>query len=345
MHLLDRGILTKKGWQKSWDFSARSDTKDHAIWTSEAMEASKKMHCTGGLEHQSLQLHVRKNQKFPLHQKNTRCTFTSICENSPTWNIWWEYWNLNVNSQAIVGERQDTKIRNPEPMLKDCTPPAALTLEKWQAVDQLVVENREQEQVDKPLKQLVSLKKDNYFVFTSFSPSQLWEDFLLNRSSCSCWTPLADLFLGKRLCTGHGNIDASPVSNEAGGILQIWSHRTDHNDLNPKGDLSSPKSITLHRHTYMWHIIISHLKKSFHVFFHAICFSVALNGGYWTSPEILQIRASFSRPWKPSTEFTSTPWSPVRMPRLLSIRRSNFTLVKPQTKTWDDRFYSNNTCI
>ena len=90
------------------------------------------MHCTGGLEHQSL-------GRFMCEKpRNSRCTkkihfalLHQFVKNSPTWNIWSEYWNLNVNSQAIIGERQDTKIRNPEPMLKDCTPPAALTLEKW----------------------------------------------------------------------------------------------------------------------------------------------------------------------------------------------------------------------
>ena len=35
--------------------------------------------------------------------------------------------------------------------------------------------------------------------------------------------------------------------------------------------------------------------------------------------------ASFSRPWKPSTELTSTPWRPVRTPCFCSIRRRSFT--------------------
>ena len=72
-----------------------------------------------------------KNPEIPVAPKTQVALLHQFVKNSPTWNIWWEYWNLNVNSQAIIGERQDTKIRNPEPMLKDCTPPAALTLEKW----------------------------------------------------------------------------------------------------------------------------------------------------------------------------------------------------------------------
>ena len=133
---------SKKGVKKSWDFSTRSTRKSdfHVFqlgptpkttpsgpvkpWKPRSKNAMHRWVAP-------VVLHVRKNKKIPLHPKTQVAPLNKFVKNSPTWNIWWQYWNLNVNSQAIVGERQGTKIRNPEPMLKDCTPPAALTLEKW----------------------------------------------------------------------------------------------------------------------------------------------------------------------------------------------------------------------
>ncbi len=161
-----------------------------------------------------------------------------------------------------------------------------------------------------------------------------WSWGVLRKSQVSEWL-LADLFLGKRLCTGHGDIDTSPVSNEAGGILQIWSHCTDHNDLNPNGWWNPESMIYL---CIASHTQVTHLTPYSNSMY--LILSVSQSVAVWRilNFTLTSIRASFSRPWKPSTEFTSTPWSPVRMPRLFSIRRSNFTLV------WDDRCHSITTC-
>lgn len=142
MHLLDRGIVEKKGWKNHgifqrgrlgklifMFFSARSDTKDHAIWTSEAMEASFK-NAPVGWNTSRCSFMCEKPRNSRCTQKIHVALLHQFVKNSPTWKRSYGSLEILTHSQTIIGERQDTKIRNPEPMLKDCTPPAALTLEK-----------------------------------------------------------------------------------------------------------------------------------------------------------------------------------------------------------------------